>query len=89
MNNTLKKTLKSQAHPLKPLILMGGKGLTTQVIAATEEALSTHELIKVKLMGDDKSERNSIANELCAATEAELVQIIGHIATLYREHPET
>jgi RNA-binding protein len=87
MNNTLKKALKAQAHPLNPVILMGGKGLTENVIAATDEALTTHELIKVKLMGEQKTDRAAIAQDLCSATKANLVQIVGHIATIYRKNP--
>ena len=87
MNNKLKKALKAQAHPLNPVILMGGKGLTENVIVATDEALMTHELIKVKLTGDQKSDRAAVAQALCTANQAELVQIVGHIATLYRKNP--
>lgn len=87
MNNTLKKALKAQAHPLNPVILMGGKGLTENVIAATDEALTTHELIKIKLMGEQKTDRAAIAQDLCSATKANLVQIVGHIATIYRKNP--
>lgn len=88
MNNTLKKTLKAQAHNLHPFILMGSKGLTPNLIAETDSALTIHELIKVKLMGEDKSERKAIADQLCTDTQAELVQIVGHIATLYRKNPD-
>jgi RNA-binding protein len=88
MNNTQKNALKAQAHHLHPVILMGGKGLTPAVITATDEALNAHELIKVKLSGDDKSERVSIAQQLCEATQANLIQMVGHIVTLYRKKPE-
>ncbi|NDH66832.1 MAG: ribosome assembly RNA-binding protein YhbY [Gammaproteobacteria bacterium] len=87
MNNKLKKALKAQAHPLNLVILMGGKGLTENVIVATDEALTTHELIKVKLTGDEKADRSAIAQALCTATHADLIQIVGHIATLYRKNP--
>lgn len=88
MNNSEKKALKAQAHHLNPVILMGGKGLTPNVITATDEALIAHELIKIKLMGEEKTERRLIAEELCTATQAQLVQIVGHIATIYRKNPE-
>jgi RNA-binding protein len=88
MNNTLKKTMKAQAHHLRPLILMGNKGLTEHLVAATNEALVTHELIKIKLMGEQKADRIAIAQELCTATHAEIIQIVGRIATIYRKNPE-
>ena len=86
MNSTQKKALKAQAHHLNPVILMGGKGLSENLIAATDEAVSAHELIKVKLMGEQKADREAAALELCAATQAGLIQIIGHIATIYRKN---
>ncbi|MCX7090824.1 MAG: ribosome assembly RNA-binding protein YhbY [Legionellales bacterium] len=88
MNNTLKKAMKAQAHHLRPVILMGNKGLTEHLVAATDEALSAHELIKIKLMGEQKADRLEIAQELCAATHAEIIQIVGRIATIYRKNPE-
>ena len=88
MHNMLKKALKAQAHNLRPVVLMGAKGVTTQLIAEIDSALTTHELIKIKLMGEDKTDRKLIADQLCSATQAELVQIVGHIATVYRKKPE-
>lgn len=88
MNNTEKKALKAQAHHLNPVILMGSKGLTPNLIAATDLALTTHELIKVKLIGEQKADRLTNAEELCAATHAALVQIVGRIATVYRKNPD-
>lgn len=88
MNNTLKRTLKAQAHHLSPVILMGNKGLTDHLITATDEALTAHELIKIKLVGEQKSDRLATAQTLCAATHADIIQIVGHIATIYRKNPE-
>jgi len=88
MDHSLRKTLKGKAHPLNPVILMGGKGLTPALIAETDIALSTHELIKVKLVGANKTENIKTAEALCQATNAECVQMIGHIATIYRENVE-
>ncbi len=88
MNNTLKKALRAQAHHLNPVILMGNKGLTPNLVAATDEALTIHELIKIKLMGEQKTDRQTIAQELCGATQADIVQIVGRIATIYRKNPE-
>lgn len=88
MHNMLKKALKAQAHNLRPVVLMGAKGVTPQLIAEIDSALTTHELIKIKLMGEDKTDRKLIADQLCSATQAELVQIVGHIATVYRKKPE-
>ncbi len=88
MDSTLKKTLKAKAHHLNPVILMGNKGLTDAVIAETDLALTSHELIKVKLVSADKAERLDRVQHLCETTHATLVQLIGHIAVIYRKNPE-
>lgn len=88
MDSSLKKNLKAQAHHLSPVVLMGGKGLTDAVIAECDLALNTHELIKIKIISTDKQERLDISNKICEATHADLVQLIGHIAILYRKNPD-
>ena len=52
MDTSRKKSLKAQAHHLKPVVLLGAKGLTEAVIAETDVALLSHELIKVKIKFD-------------------------------------
>lgn len=88
MNKLVKQSLKNQAHHLKPVILIGQKGLTENVIAETSEALLVHELIKVKLTADTREEKNQMASILCEATQAELIQIIGNIAVIYKKNPD-
>ncbi|PJD92846.1 MAG: ribosome assembly RNA-binding protein YhbY [Legionella sp.] len=88
MDSTLKKSLKAQAHHLNPVILMGNKGLTEALIAETDLALTSHELIKIKLVSGEKAERLDMVQHLCETTQAALVQLIGHIAVVYRKNPE-
>jgi RNA-binding protein len=85
MDTSFKLTLKARAHHLKPVILMGEKGLTTAVIDETNVALNAHELIKVKMSGVEKNDRHITANELCQQLSAELVQLIGNMAIIYRK----
>ncbi|AHE68267.1 YhbY family RNA-binding protein [Legionella oakridgensis] len=86
MDTSLKQSLKAKAHHLKPVVLMGAKGLTLPVIEETNVALLAHELIKVKINGIEKSERQIIAIELCKQLHAELIQLIGNTAIIYREN---
>lgn len=88
MDTAFKKSLKAQAHHLKPVILLGSKGLTEAVIAETDVALNAHELIKVKINGAEKEDRLEMIHNLCNQLEAELVQIIGHTAIIYRKKKE-
>ena len=88
MNTSLRQELKAKAHHLKPVILLGAKGLTPAVIDETNLALLIHELIKVKINGAEKLERLEIANELCLQLQAEFVQMIGNTAIIYRKNKD-
>lgn len=88
METSIRKSLKAQAHHLKPIILIGAKGLTEAVVAETNNALLTHELIKVKINGTEKEDRIAMTHDLCLQLQAELVQVIGNTAILYRKNEE-
>lgn len=88
MHTALKQSLKAQAHHLKPVVLLGAKGLTEAVVAETNIALLSHELIKVKINGAEKEDRILMTNDLCHQLNAELVQLIGHTAIIYRKNEE-
>ncbi len=79
-----KKQLKEVAHKRKPVIIVGKSGLSSNVYAEIDQALSHHELIKVKLAGVDREQRGTLIEAILAATAAEEVQAIGGIVVLYR-----
>lgn len=76
--------LRSQAHHLKPVVLLGQHGLTDAVLAEIDQALEIHELIKVRIPGVDREEKREITEAITAATGATLVQTVGHVAVLFR-----
>jgi RNA-binding protein len=76
--------LRGQAHDLKAMLQIGGKGVTESVVAEIGEALEHHELIKVKLAAEDREARDAMIGEISKRSGAALVQRIGHIAILYR-----
>jgi RNA-binding protein len=82
------KKFRSQAHALKPVILIGQSGLTDAVLNEIQLALDTHELIKIKIRSTDRQSRKEISANICSTTEAELIQSIGQIIVLYREKPK-
>lgn len=86
MDTSFKKSLKAQAHHLKPVVLLGAKGLTDPVVAETDIALKAHELIKVKINGAEKEDRIEMAHTLCQRLAAELIQMIGNTAIIYRKN---
>ena len=76
--------LRGQAHDLKAMLQVGGKGISDALVAEVDAALEHHELIKVKVGGDDRAARAALIDELVARAGAALVQRIGHTAVLYR-----
>ncbi len=83
-----RRYLRSLAHDLHPVILLGAKGATDAVVKELDLALSHHELVKVKLSGGDKDERQQQIDVLSAGTQSESVQQIGHIVVLFRRNED-
>jgi len=84
LTNKQQRFLRSQAHSLKPIIIIGNAGLTDGVINETNIALETHELIKVRVNAETREDRAEISQQLTQITESDLVQSIGHICIIYR-----
>jgi len=84
-----RKALKARAHPLDPIVHLGGKGLTEAVIAEIGRALDAHELIKVRAASLERDAREAAFAEICARLDAQPVQHIGKVLVLYRKKPET
>ena len=76
--------LRGLAHHLKVVVSVGSRGITPAVVDELKAALAAHELVKVKLSGEDKSERQRCMERLCAASGAQAVQMIGKTAVIYR-----
>lgn len=78
-----KKHLRGLSHKLKPIVRIGKNGLTDRVLASLDEALESHELVKVK-MAADRVERRRLAQEIDARLESTEVGAIGHVAVFFR-----
>ncbi len=83
-----RRKLKKLVHHLKPVVIIGQKGLSESVLNEIDIALDSHELIKVKLGGGDRDERKEMIESICAQTDADFIHSIGHVAALYRRHPK-
>jgi RNA-binding protein len=80
-----RKYLRGLAHGLKPVVFVGQKGVTAALDKAVNEALDTHELIKIKFVEfKDKALKSAITTQIEADTGATLAGLIGHTAILYR-----
>lgn len=88
MNTSFKQELKAKAHHLKPVVIIGSKGLTEAVIEETDISLKAHELIKVKINGVEKEDRITISEMLCGKINAEIIQLIGNTLVLYRKNED-
>ena len=84
LNIRHKKYLRQQAHARKPVATVGHQGLNAAVLAEIRIALRTHELLKIKLPAGEREARASLLAQICQDTEAEPVQLIGRVATVYR-----
>jgi len=76
--------LRGQAHDLKAMLQVGGKGITDALVAEIDLALEHHELIKIKVAATDREARDAMIGELAERTGAAVVQRIGHTAVIYR-----
>ncbi len=88
LSSSQTRYLRSLAHDLRAVILLGNKGATPAVVKELSAALDLHELVKVKLSGGDKGERQAQIEVLTGGTQAEAVQQIGHVAVLFRRNSE-
>ena len=87
LNSSQRKYLRSQAHHLDPVVIIGKKGVTDDVIQSIDIAIAARELIKIRF-NDFKEEKKTITEEIAERTNSEVAGIIGHIAILYREHED-
>ncbi|MFA3790381.1 ribosome assembly RNA-binding protein YhbY [Aliiglaciecola sp. SL4] len=85
LSNKQKQYLKGLAHPLKPIVQLGNNGLTEGVLAEIDNALSFHELIKVKVPSDDREEKQLIMDAIIRETSAVKLQVIGHTLIMFRQ----
>ena len=87
LNPAERKALRARAHKLEPVVMIGGKGLTDEVIAEIDRALSAHELIKVRAAGLEREAREEAFSAICRETAAEAVQRVGKICVMFRKRP--
>lgn len=81
------RDLKAAAQLLKPLLWIGKSGATPEFVAALDQALRTHELVKVKFEAF-KDQKKAMAPELAAKTGSRLVLRVGHTAVYYRSQAD-
>ena len=88
LTSPFKKELKARAHSLRPVVIIGQKGVTPAVVASVEEALIAHQLIKVRLPASDKQEQALRIAQISDLLHADVVGSIGRVLILYREQKD-
>ena len=82
-----RKVHRAEAHHLDPVVMIGNDGLTPAVLRETDAALKAHGLIKVRVLGDDRAQRDVIYQTLCDELNAAPIQHIGKLLVLWRPQP--
>ena len=89
MTSKERAALRAQANGLEPLFQVGKGGVGDTLVAQTDDALKARELIKLKVLVETSPlTPREAAEQLAAATNAEVVQVIGGVMVLYRYNPD-
>ena len=83
-----RKVHRALAHHLDPVVMIGNDGLTPSVLKEIDLALNSHGLIKVRVLGDDRNQRESMFHELADQLGAAPIQHIGKLLIFWRPQPE-
>lgn len=83
-----RRYLRALGHHLEPVVQLGKNGLNDAVASAADEALTRHELVKIRLGTECPDERGDVATALSEKLGAQLVQELGRTILLYRRHPK-
>ncbi|MGZ5847837.1 MAG: YhbY family RNA-binding protein [Ramlibacter sp.] len=82
-----RKAHRAEAHHLDPVVMIGNEGLTAAVAKEVDAALNAHGLIKVRVLGDDRAEREAMYQQLADQLGAAPIQHIGKLLVLWRPKP--
>jgi RNA-binding protein len=88
LSSSERKLLKARAHALSPVVTVGNQRLSASVLKEIDTCLKAHDLIKIRVTGDDRDLRQAMLGEICNRTDASPVQHIGKVLVVYRENPE-
>lgn len=88
LNAAQRRELKARAHSLRPVVMISDTGLTPSVLHEIDVNLKSHELIKIRVFGDDRTARATLIDDISTKMGAALVQHIGKILVIYRPRPD-
>ncbi|GAB2890308.1 hypothetical protein GCM10027046_18660 [Uliginosibacterium flavum] len=88
ISSSLRRDLRAKAHHLDPVVSIAGNGLSASVLKEIDLALKAHELIKIRVFGDDREARAAYLLQICVELKCAAVQSIGKLLVIFRENPE-
>ena len=88
LNSEQRSQLRSLAHSLDPVVMIGDAGLTDAVLKEIDVSLNAHELIKIRVFGDDRQARLDMLESICSQMEAAPIQHLGKLLVIYRPKKE-
>src|SRR3954463_10597314 len=88
LSSKRRSELRAEAHTLSPIVIIGDKGLTDEVVAEIDRSLKAHELIKVRATTGERDARDVWLEAICERLGAHPVQQIGKVFVIYRENPK-
>lgn len=84
LNAVQRRYLRAQAHSLRPVVMIGDAGLSDAVMREIDLGLKAHELIKIRILGDDRDARVAMLDRICNDLKAAPIQHIGKLLLVYR-----
>jgi putative YhbY family RNA-binding protein len=87
LSSAERRALRARAHGLDPVVTIAENGLSAAVLKEIDLSLAAHELIKIRVQGDDRARREAYLVEVCAVLHAAPVQHIGKLLVVWRPRP--
>ena len=88
LSSSQRSYLRSQAHHLEPVVLIGKHGITDGTIQSIDRVLEARELIKIKFR-EFKDEKLSLSEKITKLTNSQVVGVIGHTVIIFRQNPDS
>ena len=88
LSSSQRSYLRSQAHHIEPVVLIGKHGITDGTIESIDRVLEARELIKIKFR-EFKDEKSSLSEKITELTNSQVVGVIGHTVIIFRQNPDS
>ncbi len=88
LSSSQRSYLRSQAHHLEPVVLIGKNGINDGTIESIDRVLEARELIKIKFR-EFKDDKLSLSEKITELTNSQIVGVIGHTVIIFRQNPDS